>query len=317
MELPPKQKIDPELASRAFRMFSAGRYNRLGKDPTQSAAAIFRTANMHGEGLSESEMKVFRSTMNRILTAPLQQPVVGFVETMRAMVVDAEERYTNMEIGSWAVGGFRTFAGIGVNVAKMTNERLRLLGVARVKAQAMTAILMPDGTIDSTVAMLINFLIREVGGDCVTAFLESERGQHEIAVEYALASPTINDWLQRVTEASPKADSQFVIYRCLLSLVKEGVLPESKLESIPGLDMETCQAEEIRLDELSAHTAAWALGRFSGDALACSRYVRGIVELAQQQGKRAAKRQTKFDYARFMIPRFLMEEACSAVDCNE
>jgi len=295
--------IDKQLASRAFLMFMRGRYNIMST------------------GLSQPEQELFHRAMTRVLPqpqAPTRERIEVFSDAMRALMNEALEQYEAMKIGSWAAGGFRAIASLGLMGAAKNDSQRRVIGVSRVEAQVTMAAMFPDrGTTDSAVLMLIKFLLKDKLGDVVKGALEAQTKEHTEAIEHALTSPSIAEWLRGVTEAATKTDALFVIYRCVLEIVRKHMLSQQELETLSGLSMATCLAEENRLDELSANTASFALYSFMSDPLACPHYFETILQLAREQGPLAAKRQTKFDCARFMIPRFLADEAIIAVNRSQ
>jgi hypothetical protein len=170
------------------------------------------------------------------------------------------------------------------------------------------------GTLDSAVALCLKYLIKQQLGSAIIRALAAQKDEHDKRIEAARESKSVNDWLMRLADVLPLTDAQYLIHRCLVQLVRQRHLADEELAPY-GLSFEGCKEEEKRLDEDSAYTYSSGISQYKDNPdTACLLYLAKIAEKAQHEGSRVAKRQTRNDLARFMIPRFLMDDACDAID---
>ncbi|MCD4735395.1 MAG: hypothetical protein K8R53_05095 [Bacteroidales bacterium] len=298
MNMPEHYRVDQELATIVFKKFMRHRYSigKNGLSPVEQSILSFALQHLE-ESLSRDHLA---------LTTP-------YIHSLADMFRHAKQMYDESELGSWSFAGFWAISDLGVSVSER-NERC-FFARLYFKSQIMTALMLPtQGNLDSFVALYLKFLIKNELGNYIKTSLDSERSQHEKQIKSVRLSPTINDWLLRIAELSPLIDVQFLIYRCLIALVKQGHIDENELNKYNGMDLKTCRENEKRLDELSAYTVSHAISQYKDNPNACIRYIFQILEIAKNKGPRVAKRQIRYDFARLMIPQFLMDDACKQFD---
>ena len=297
MDTHDRYAVDPALADSCFKKFMRGRYN------------------VGGTGLSPSEQSVLQFAiqgLERTLSFDPDADTTPYIECLSQIYDRAKSLYDKLELGSWSLAGFRALTDLGRSVSQGEEH----FSFARIhfKSQLMTMTMLPDqGTLDSAAALYIKFLVKEGMGSRVRAALDTGAALHLKAIEFARDSSTINEWLMRIAELSPLTDAQFLIWRCISSLVKQHHLTELELSRYDGIDYSTCCQEEKRLDEFSAYTGSHAISWYKVSPNACIDYINRIMQVAQKQGARVARRQAKYDFARLMAPRFLMDDACDAI----
>lgn len=297
MEIPQKYSVDPAIASKASSRLAKRRYN-LGSN-----------------NLSDEEKSILTSTlkhMNHI--RPGDQPAftAAFIQAIAAMFQYARLAYDNLTIGSWSFAGFWVLRDLGTSISEMGPKSF--FEQIHYKSQITTALMLPSGiTLDSLVALNLKHLIKQGLGTAVVHSLASEREQHDKQIEIARQSKSINEWLKQLTEVSPLTDAQYLIYRCIVQLANQGHLSAEEL-SKQDLDLKKCQEEENKLEEIAAYTYSPGISLYKDNPeKACMWYLSTIIEKAQKEGTRVAKRQARYDFTRLMIPRFLMEDAFAAL----
>ena len=276
-----------------------------------------RRYNIGVKCLSDCESSILRyayDNLRNIKGLDTSSGVQQYKQSLEGMLLIAHEKYGREEIGSWALGGIRALVGLGTAIACHSNPTLRLNGLKVLKSFIMACATFPEqGTTDSMIGSLIKLMFRLGIAEQIPIFLNNIKREHAEAVNQAITSPTINDWVTRLSNLSPLTDAQFIIYRSLMRLVQENQLKEEALDKIQGISMSICLSEENRLDEISAYTFSPGISAYELPN-ACNDYIAGILEYAKKEGKRAANRKTRLDVHRLTIPKFLMEDACKAID---
>lgn len=297
--VPENYDFDIGLAHRTYRKYLAGRHNIITRR------------------ISATENELLKSTWNEgtfVLTRP--DDLGDFTGAFDRLMRGATQAYRKEQIGSWSLGGFRFLCALALIVANEESPSLRFAAMSRCKSQLLTAqILAKEMTIWSLIATFIRWLVDYNLAAHVSKCLDQEKELHAHLASEVQASPSMTEWFLRVDSFSPVTDGIYGVYWSISQMIKQGVINSSKVYTVRGLEADTQRREENRLDELAAYTGSHAMHYYlrAGDVPCCD-YIRGLVELAGEEGPRVAKRQAHYDMARLWIPKILMEVACQAVD---
>ncbi len=296
---PDRYRFDRSLADDVLKKFLSARYNVARPQISLAEVSILQCAY--------SESNFFRTRAD---------DPQAFKDAMGSMAQAAQRAYLKGDIGSWSFGAIMVYARLGMTILGLSEERGRLPALQRWKSQTISAqVLASQMTLWSVVGVSVRWLVDFNLGHLVPLFLNAQGKVLGGLIDDVQKSPTMTEWFVRIQALAPVSDSVFGVYWTLAAMSQQKQINLARLNAIPGLGPEIREAEENRLDELSAYLVSHAIDYYlQAGEHACADYIAGLLALAAQSGERGAKRQTKFDVARLWIPSFLAEDACRAVD---